>query len=223
MFTTRISPKMSAKPLATMKSADAKLIESSTIFRKLDGSWTAEPKFVVRQFRLSVVARDLRDEEDVGDREDDAAEGDQDRQPPPAQERADPVTRRNSGGQRAQPTTTLTGGVSAFQTVAVIERRASPRRPSARPPSSSTSAQGLRRERAHVRPVDLEQVAGRVTEVELHPAGRVRRGAASRRLSSRGSPSPSPSRRRASKSSTSNETCWRGVGESSSLSNRWSC
>ena len=49
MFTTRISPKMSAKPLATMKSAAAKLIESSTIFRKLDGSCTAEPKFVVRQ------------------------------------------------------------------------------------------------------------------------------------------------------------------------------
>ena len=49
MFTTRISPKMSAKPLATMNSAAAKVSESRTIFRKDDGSWTAEPKFVVRQ------------------------------------------------------------------------------------------------------------------------------------------------------------------------------
>ena len=49
MFTTRISPKIRAKPLATMKSAAAKVSESSTIFRKTDGSWTAEPKFVVRQ------------------------------------------------------------------------------------------------------------------------------------------------------------------------------
>jgi hypothetical protein len=49
MLTTRISPKISAKPLATMKSAAAKVIESRTIFRNDDGSWTAEPKVVVRQ------------------------------------------------------------------------------------------------------------------------------------------------------------------------------
>ena len=55
MFTTRMSPKISANPLATMKSAAAKVIESSTIFRKDDGSWTAEPKVVVRQFASPFV------------------------------------------------------------------------------------------------------------------------------------------------------------------------
>src|SRR5581483_642137 len=49
MFTIRISPKISAKPLATMNSADANVIESSTILRKFDGSWTADPNVVVRQ------------------------------------------------------------------------------------------------------------------------------------------------------------------------------
>ena len=54
------------------------VIESSTIFRKLDGSWTAEPKFVVRQLPAPNSTGDPRDEEDVGEREDDAAERDQD-------------------------------------------------------------------------------------------------------------------------------------------------
>ena len=49
MFTVRIRPKMSAKPLATMNSAEAKVSESRTIFRNDDGSCTAEPKVVVRQ------------------------------------------------------------------------------------------------------------------------------------------------------------------------------
>lgn len=49
MFTVRISPKISANPLATMNSAAANVIESRKIFRKDEGSWTAEPKFVVRQ------------------------------------------------------------------------------------------------------------------------------------------------------------------------------
>ncbi len=49
MFTVRIRPKISAKPLATMNSAAAKVSESSTIFRNDEGSWTAEPKVVVRQ------------------------------------------------------------------------------------------------------------------------------------------------------------------------------
>jgi len=38
MLTIRMSPKISAKPLATMKSALANVIESSTIFRKFEGS-----------------------------------------------------------------------------------------------------------------------------------------------------------------------------------------
>ena len=49
MFTVRIRPKISANPLATMNSAAAKVSESSTIFRNDEGSWTAEPKVVVRQ------------------------------------------------------------------------------------------------------------------------------------------------------------------------------
>ena len=49
MFTTRINPKISAKPLATMKSAAANVIESSTTRRNDEGSWTAEPNVVVRQ------------------------------------------------------------------------------------------------------------------------------------------------------------------------------
>ena len=49
MFTVRIRPKISANPLATMNSAAAKVSESITIFRNDDGSWTAEPKVVVRQ------------------------------------------------------------------------------------------------------------------------------------------------------------------------------
>ena len=49
MLTTRMSPKISAKPLATMKSAPANVSESSTIRRNEPGSCTAEPKVVVRQ------------------------------------------------------------------------------------------------------------------------------------------------------------------------------
>ena len=57
MFTMRISPKISAKPLATMKSAAAKVSESSTIFRNDDGSWTAEPNVVVRQLPVAERGR----------------------------------------------------------------------------------------------------------------------------------------------------------------------
>ena len=49
MLTTRISPKINAKPLATMNSAPANVIESMTILRNDEGSWTAEPNVVVRQ------------------------------------------------------------------------------------------------------------------------------------------------------------------------------
>jgi hypothetical protein len=49
MFTTRMSPKMRANPLATMKSAPAKVIESRRTRRNEPGSSTAEPKVVVRQ------------------------------------------------------------------------------------------------------------------------------------------------------------------------------
>ena len=38
MLTIRISPKISAKPLATMNRAPAKVIESSTILRNDEGS-----------------------------------------------------------------------------------------------------------------------------------------------------------------------------------------
>ncbi len=50
MFTVRINPKIKAKPLATMKSAEAKVSESSTTLRKSFGSFQAEPNVVVRQF-----------------------------------------------------------------------------------------------------------------------------------------------------------------------------
>jgi len=49
MFTIRISPKISAKPLATMNSAAAKVIESSAMRMNEAGSSTAEPKVVARQ------------------------------------------------------------------------------------------------------------------------------------------------------------------------------
>ena len=54
MLTTRINPKMSAKPLATMKSAPAKVSESSTMRKNEPGSWTAEPNVVVRQPPLPI-------------------------------------------------------------------------------------------------------------------------------------------------------------------------
>ena len=50
MFTTRMSPKMSEKPLATMKSSPANVRPSSTVVRNVLGSSSAEPVFVVRQF-----------------------------------------------------------------------------------------------------------------------------------------------------------------------------
>ena len=49
MLTTRMSPKIRAKPLATMKSAPANVSESSVIRRNEPGSCTADPKVVVRQ------------------------------------------------------------------------------------------------------------------------------------------------------------------------------
>ena len=49
MFTTRIRPKMSEKPLATMKSRPANVTASSRIRRNEPGSSTAEPNVVVRQ------------------------------------------------------------------------------------------------------------------------------------------------------------------------------
>src|SRR5690348_2037566 len=49
MFTTRIRPKISANPLATMKSAPANVTESSTMRRNEPGSCTSDPKVVVRQ------------------------------------------------------------------------------------------------------------------------------------------------------------------------------
>ena len=49
MFTTRISPKMSANPLATVNNSPAKVIESIRMLRNVPKSWTAEPLEVVRQ------------------------------------------------------------------------------------------------------------------------------------------------------------------------------
>ena len=49
MLTTRISPKMSEKPLATMKSRPANVSPSSTVATKAPGSSNAEPMLVVRQ------------------------------------------------------------------------------------------------------------------------------------------------------------------------------
>ena len=49
MLTTRISPKMSEKPLATMKRSPAKVSPFSSVRVKLCQSSSAEPKFVVRQ------------------------------------------------------------------------------------------------------------------------------------------------------------------------------
>ena len=49
MLTTRMSPKMSEKPLATMKSSPAKVSPFSSVRVKLRQSSKAEPKVVVRQ------------------------------------------------------------------------------------------------------------------------------------------------------------------------------
>ncbi len=49
MFTTRMSPKMSENPLATMKSSPANVIASSRICVNDAGSSIAEPNVVVRQ------------------------------------------------------------------------------------------------------------------------------------------------------------------------------
>ncbi len=43
MFTTRIRPKISVKPLATTNSSPAKVIESRKVLKKSVGSLTAEP------------------------------------------------------------------------------------------------------------------------------------------------------------------------------------
>jgi hypothetical protein len=64
---------------------------------------------------LAVVPRDRGEEEDEDECEDDAAEGDQDGEAPPAQERADLIAGRSSCGQRAQPGTTLTATPMAFK------------------------------------------------------------------------------------------------------------
>ncbi len=49
MFTTRMSPKMSENPLATMNSSPANVTPSRTVVRNELGSSNAEPVFVVRQ------------------------------------------------------------------------------------------------------------------------------------------------------------------------------
>ena len=49
MLTTRISPKISEKPLATMKSRPANVSPSSTVAMNAPGSSMAEPVLVVRQ------------------------------------------------------------------------------------------------------------------------------------------------------------------------------
>ncbi len=55
MLTTRMSPKMSEKPLATMKSRPANVSASSKVKTKAPGLSIAEPKFVVRQFPVAPV------------------------------------------------------------------------------------------------------------------------------------------------------------------------
>ena len=49
MFTTRIRPKISEKPLATMKRSPANVTASSRISMNDPGSSNAEPYVVVRQ------------------------------------------------------------------------------------------------------------------------------------------------------------------------------
>jgi hypothetical protein len=49
MFTTRMSPKMREKPLATTKSSPAKVSASRRTARNEPGSSMADPKVVVRQ------------------------------------------------------------------------------------------------------------------------------------------------------------------------------
>ena len=49
MLTTRMRPKISEKPLATMKSSPANVTPSSKIRTNEAGSWIADPKFVVLQ------------------------------------------------------------------------------------------------------------------------------------------------------------------------------
>ena len=48
MFTTRMSPKMSEKPLATMNRRPANVIPFRSVTKKLRGSWIAGSKFVFR-------------------------------------------------------------------------------------------------------------------------------------------------------------------------------
>ena len=52
MFTTRMSPKISENPLATMKRSPANVRASSRTRRNEPGSLIAEPKLVVLQFPL---------------------------------------------------------------------------------------------------------------------------------------------------------------------------
>src|SRR6266545_3777932 len=47
MLTTRINPKMSENPLATMNMSPASVRLFSSVIRKLLGLWTADPKFVL--------------------------------------------------------------------------------------------------------------------------------------------------------------------------------
>ena len=55
MLTTRMSPKMSEKPLATMNSSPANVSASSSVKRNAPGSSNADPKFVVRQLSPTPV------------------------------------------------------------------------------------------------------------------------------------------------------------------------
>ena len=54
MLTTRMSPKISENPLATMNRSPANVSASSRVRRKAPGSSIAEPKFVVRQLPPNV-------------------------------------------------------------------------------------------------------------------------------------------------------------------------
>ncbi len=90
MLTTRISPKMSEKPLATMKRSAAKVMRVEQTCRgTAPGLSIAEPKFVVRQLPTSTDR--IGDHDDVQDREADETGREHERNRSPGPQLSDTV------------------------------------------------------------------------------------------------------------------------------------
>src|SRR4029079_18329132 len=119
--------------------------------------------------RVAVRVRDRRDEEDVDEHEYDHAPGDERRQPAPREPRAYLIARRDPGGEGAHGRPTLTGAYAAFNRSRQlrVERRLRGVADLLHGLAERERiGEGLGRQRGRIGTIDLDQISGRVAQVE---------------------------------------------------------